>query len=264
MNGLLLNAIHTLISLERWRSRYAVHVPGWMQVIAEWDALNSLANFYRNNEHFIFPVMSEQPQISIREAGHPLIHHDKRIYNDISFEDGKFVILTGSNMSGKSTFLRTIGINLLLARMGAPVCAAECGIFPFEIFVSMKINDSLHNNESLFFAELKRLRRIIDQIESRVPTFVILDEILRGTNSNDKHTGTSSLIRKLAAFDTYGIIATHDLTISEMTPQYPGYLKNECFEVEILEDRLHFDYQLKPGVCAKMSAVFLMQQMEII
>lgn len=264
MNGLLLDAMHTMLGLERWRSKYATHVPDWMQVIAEWDALSSLANFYCNNDHFIFPVLSEQPQMSIEAAGHPLIHRDKRVYNDICFENGKFIILTGSNMSGKSTFLRTIGISLLLARMGAPVCATRCHIFPFEIFVSMKINDSLANNESLFFAELKRLRRIIDQIEEQKPTFVILDEILRGTNSNDKHTGTSSLIRKLAAFGTYGIIATHDLTISDMTSQYPGYLKNECFEVEILEDRLHFDYKLKPGVCAKMSAVFLMKQMEII
>ncbi|WP_343688838.1 DNA mismatch repair protein MutS [Chitinophaga sp.] len=264
LNGLLLDALHTMLSLEKWRSRYAQNVPLWMEVIATWDSLNSLANFYCNNRSFVFPQLSNKPMLEIKDAGHPLIRKDKRVYNDISFQEGKFTILTGSNMSGKSTFLRTIGVNLLLARMGAPLCASSCTLYPFEIFVSMKINDSLQNSESLFFAELRRLRRIIDQVETRQPTFVILDEILRGTNSNDKHRGTSSLIRKLAAFKVYGIIATHDLTISEMVMEYPLFLRNQCFEVEIDDKRLHFDYKLKDGICQKMSAVYLMEQMNII
>lgn len=264
MNGLLLDALHTMLSLEKWRSRYARNVPLWMEVISTWDSLNSLANFYYNNSSFTFPAISDTAILEMQEAGHPLIREDKRVYNNVSFQSGQFTILTGSNMSGKSTFLRTIGVNLLLARMGAPICATSCTLYPFDIFVSMKINDSLQNSESLFFAELRRLRRIIDQVETQKLTFVILDEILRGTNSNDKHRGTSSLIRKLARYKVYGIIATHDLTISEMVLEYSGYLRNQCFEVEIDDKQLHFDYKLKEGICQKMSAVYLMEQMQII
>lgn len=263
-NGLFLSAIHNLLSLEKWKSKHAHFVDNWMDVIAEWDALNSLANFSINNVDFIFPTVSEKPVFNLQGAAHPLIKQKNRVLNDITFEDGKFIILTGSNMSGKSTFIRVIGVNLLLFRMGAPVCARSADIYPFEIFVSMKINDSLTNNESLFFAELKRLRRIIDQIEVGPPTLVLLDEILRGTNSNDKHKGTSSFIEKLARYKTFGTIATHDLTISEMANNYPEYLTNKCFEVQIKDDQLFFDYKLKNGVCQKMSAVFLMKQMQII
>ena len=263
-NGLALSAIHDLLSLEKWRSNYSKYVDEWMDVIAEWDALNSLANYYCNNADFIFPRVEFTPMMNMEGAGHPLIKKENRVLNDIIFDSETFVILTGSNMSGKSTFLRVIGVNLLLFRMGAPICVKSAGIYPFEIFVSMKINDSLANNESLFFAELKRLRRIIDQIKSHLPTFVLLDEVLKGTNSNDKHTGTRSLIEKIARYKTFGIIATHDLTISEMVMQHPEYLINKCFEVEIKNDQLYFDYKLKEGVCKKMSAVFLMKQMEII
>lgn len=263
-NGFWMDAMHTIIALERWKAQYGKQVPDWIDIIAEYDALNSLANLYYNNPDFQFPQLATEPVLRFEEAGHPLIPEKKRITNSLDFDAQRFIILTGSNMSGKSTFLRTLGVNLLFARMGLPVCAASATVYPMDIFVSMKINDSLQNEESLFYAELKRLHRIVDRVKQGQQTFVILDEILRGTNSNDKSTGTRSLIEQLAAHKVYGIIATHDLSISEMVNQHPAYLHNKCFEVAIEGDNISFDYLLKDGVCQKMSAVFLMKQMEII
>ena len=189
---------------------------------------------------------------------------EKRINNSISFAEQRFVILTGSNMSGKSTFLRTLGINLVLARAGSNVCADQFAFYPYEVHVSMRITDSLQDSESFFYAELKRLHSIILQLQAGEKTFVILDEILRGTNSNDKHNGTIGLIRKLVAAHATGIIATHDLTVSKLEEESQGYISNKCFESEIINDELIFDYKLKEGVCTKLSASFLMKKMGVI
>ena len=167
-------------------------------------------------------------------------------------------------MSGKSTLLRTLGINLVLARAGAAVCAKSFRFYPYDVFVSMRITDSLQDSESFFYAELKRLQSIIEHIQKGNKTFILLDEILRGTNSNDKHSGTIGLIRKLVAGSATGIIATHDLTVGALTNEFPDYLANKCFESEIINDELVFDYRIKEGVCSKLSASFLMKKMGII
>jgi hypothetical protein len=272
MNGLFQYHIHNIFSLQKWKQTYSQNVLQWFQVIAEFEALSSIANFSYNHPDFIFPTLI--PQVSTAQSsplglggknvGHPLIAKGKRIGNDITFNDPSFVVLTGSNMSGKSTFLRTLGVNLVLAKMGAPVCADEFKFYPFNVFVSMRVSDSLQNSESFFFAELKRLKRIITELEQNQKTFVILDEILRGTNSNDKRAGTIGLIHNLMAHKAVGIIATHDLVIGDMEKQYADYLKNLCFEVEIVDDELRFDYTLQEGVAQKMSAAFLMKKMGII
>lgn len=263
-NGLFLYNIHSIYALEEWKQRYASGLEEWLDVISEIDALNSLANFAFNNPAFIYPIPSISDQLIAEEMGHPLIPADKRVCNSIAFTDHKFVILTGSNMSGKSTFLRTLGLNLILAKMGAPVCASQFIFHPFEVFLSMRINDSLSNNESFFFAELKRLKLLIEQLTANKKTFIMLDEILRGTNSNDKYEGTVGLVKKLIAQRATGIIATHDLSVTQLTNEYPDYLANKCFEVEIRQEDLYFDYKLKPGVCEKMSASFLMKKLDII
>ena len=167
-------------------------------------------------------------------------------------------------MSGKSTFLRTMGMNLILSKMGAPVCAKEFKFYPYEVFISMRIDDSLHNNTSFFFAELHRLKHLIDMLSIQPKTFILLDEILRGTNSNDKYAGTIGLIKQLIQKNAIGIIATHDLSVTELSAAYPSYLNNKCFEVEIKNEELYFDYKLKNGVCEKMSASFLMKKLHII
>ncbi|MDB5272902.1 MAG: mutS 2 [Chitinophagaceae bacterium] len=263
-NGLFLYNIHSIYALEEWKQRYGTSLESWLHIISETDALNSLANLAFNNPSFTYPIPSISDQLIAEEMGHPLINESQRVCNSIAFTDHKFVILTGSNMSGKSTFLRTLGLNLILAKMGAPVCAQQFIFYPFEIFLSMRINDSLQNNESFFFAELKRLKQLIEQLSAQQKTFIMLDEILRGTNSNDKYVGTVGLIKKLLAQHAVGIIATHDLSVTQLTNEYPNYLANKCFEVEIKTDELYFDYKLKPGVCEKMSASFLMKKLDII
>jgi len=264
VNGLFLYHIHCIYRLNAWKSRYSLELTTWLEALSEIDTLNSLANLTFNNPTFIFPQVSKEDAFITEELGHPLIAERKRICNSIQFTDQKFTILTGSNMSGKSTFLRTLGLNLILAKTGAPVCAKRFIFYPYELFISMRIDDSLHNNESFFFAELNRLKSLIESLKQSPKTFILLDEILRGTNSNDKYNGTVGLIEKLIEQKAVGLIATHDLSVTDLTKKHPDYLNNKCFEVEIKNDELYFDYILKEGVCEKMSASFLMKKLNII
>lgn len=264
LNGLFLFHIHILYALEKWKQKNGEHILPWLELSGEVEALNSFANLSFNNKTFCQPQVSNTETLVTDNMGHPLIRKEKRINNSISFAEHRFVILTGSNMSGKSTFLRTLGINLVLARAGSNVCADQFIFHPYAVHVSMRITDSLQDSESFFYAELKRLQGIIHQLQAGEKTFVILDEILRGTNSNDKHNGTIGLIRKLVAANACGIIATHDLTVSKLAAESNGYISNKCFESEIINDELIFDYKLKEGVCTKLSASFLMKKMGVI
>lgn len=264
LNGFFLFHIHILFLLDRWKAAHRTQLPDWLQVIGEAESLSSFAACYFNNPDFSFPTVSATEDISAQSMGHPLIRKEKRINNDISFLQKKFVVLTGSNMSGKSTFLRTLGINLVLARAGSAVCAARFTFFVYDVYVSMRITDSLQDSESFFYAELKRLQIIINHLGGGNKTFILLDEILRGTNSNDKHSGTIGLIHKLVLHKACGIIATHDLSVADLAMEYPAYINNNCFESEIIDNELLFDYKIKEGVCTKLSASFLMKKMGII
>lgn len=264
LNGLFLFHVHILYRLGTWKQQHAHQIRGWLQLIGRFEALGSFANFSYNNPSFCVPRLSTEPAFSANNLGHILVKPQKRVCNDVSFNDQKFVILTGSNMSGKSTFLRTLGTNLVLARAGSAVCATDFEFYPFDIFVSMRVTDSLQDSESLFYAELKRLQSIIKSLQGGRHHFVILDEILRGTNSNDKRNGTIGLIRKMAGFDTFGIIATHDLVVADLITEYPLFIANKAFESAIVNDDLLFDYKLKNGVCNTLSASYLMKKMEII
>lgn len=264
LNGLFLFHVHVLFRLEKWKEKNGKDIMNWLQRLGELEALNSLASFSFNNPEFSYPLLKRSEGLKAIEMGHPLISARKRITNSISFDEHPFVILTGSNMSGKSTFLRTLGINLVLARAGSVVCARQFELYPFDVHVSMRISDSLQDSESFFYAELKRLQQIIHELEAGNKTFVILDEILRGTNSNDKHNGTVGLIRKLVAVNSFGIIATHDLTVSKLAEEFPVNIANKCFESQIINDELLFDYKLGDGVCSTLSASFLMKKMGVI
>jgi ABC-type multidrug transport system fused ATPase/permease subunit len=264
LNGLFIFHVHILFALDKWKKKNAAQVINCLEVIGEFEALHSFANLSFNNKEFCYPQLSGKEELFALQMGHPLIRSEKRICNDVSFQPEKFIVLTGSNMSGKSTFLRTLGINLVLARAGSVVCARSFTLYPYDLHVSMRITDSLQDSESFFYAELKRLHSIIVHLHSDNKTLVILDEILRGTNSNDKHSGTVGLIRKLAVYHVCGIIATHDLTVADMSAQYPGYMGNKCFESVITKDELTFDYKLKDGVCSRLNASFLMKKMGII
>jgi len=264
LNGFFLFHIHILFALDKWKKDHRTHIMDWLSVIGEAEALSSFANFRYNHPDTSFPDISMEENLEAVNMGHPLIRPGKKINNDISFRKQKFIVLTGSNMSGKSTFLRTLGINLVLARAGSAVSASRFLFFPYDVWVSMRITDSLQDSESFFYAELKRLETIIRHINSGNKTFILLDEILRGTNSNDKHNGTIGLIRKLVSRNACGIIATHDLSVADLSIEYPAYINNKCFESEIINDELIFDYKIKDGVCTKLSASFLMKKLGII
>lgn len=264
MNGFFQYHLHALFALEKWKSEHKTAVFEWFETVGKFEALSSIGNFAYNNPDFVMPQLSDEPKLILKQAAHPLIAREKRISNDVIFDKTKFIVLTGSNMSGKSTFLRTLGVNLILAKIGSPVCAEYFEFYPSNVCVSMRIDDSLQNSESLFFSELKRLKGIIETLDNPQKSFIILDEILRGTNSNDKRAGTQGLIHRLIAKNAVGIIATHDLVIGEMTEQYPDYLANKCFEAQIINNELLFDYTLRDGVCQQMSAAFLMRKMDII
>ena len=262
VNGLFLYHVHILRSLLEWKKNHGLHVREWLDVTGEMEATGSIANFAFNNPLFVFPKINSGLKLEFKDLGHPLIRTEKRVVNDLSYDE-PFIILTGSNMSGKSTFLRTIGINMVLGGAGAPVCATDADIHPLPVLVSMRTNDSLGDSESYFFAEVKRLKGIMDML-SKTVCFVILDEILKGTNSDDKRTGTLAVIKKIIHHGGIGAIATHDLEICRITGEYPGKLVNKCFEVEIIKDELYFDYKLRDGVCRNKSATFLMKKMKII
>lgn len=261
-NGTLLFHIHSLSALWGWKKQHAEHIVLWLDTIAEIEALGSFGNMYYNNPDFVFPELNSDFKISFKDLAHPLIRKEKRIGNDINFDTG-FMILTGSNMSGKSTFLRSMGINMVLTGVGAPVCATRANIHPLPVLVSMRLSDSLTENESYFFAEVKRLKYIMDELQGR-RAFVLLDEILKGTNSDDKHSGTIKVIQKMLDFQAIGAIATHDIEVCSLADDYPGKLVNCCFEAQIVNNELYFDYLLRDGICKNKSATFLMEKMGVI
>ena len=263
LNGLLLFHLHVFKGLSKWKRIYAVHITDWLEAIGEYEKFNSLANFSYNNPQFTFPKVNSEHHISFEALGHPLIRNKETVTNSIHFQPESFFILTGSNMSGKSTFLRTLGINMVLAGIGAPVFAKTASFFPLPVLVSMRLSDSLADSESYFYAEVKRLKYIMDRLEKQ-KCFVLLDEILRGTNSDDKRNGTIEVIRKMADRNVFGGIATHDLEVCNVSSEYPDILINKRFEVEIIDDELVFDYKLRDGVCQNKSASFIMRKMKVI
>ena len=262
-NGLFLFHFHNLRAIIQWKKSNALALENWLAVIGEFEMLNSLANFTFNNPQFAFPTLNSNYEILFSNLSHPLLNENSRIGNDISFNPQTFTILTGSNMSGKSTFLRSLGVNMVLAGIGAPVCANQANVHPLSVLVSMRLSDSLSDSESYFYAEIKRLKLIIDALNDE-RSFVLLDEILRGTNSDDKRNGTIEFIKNIINKNAIGVIATHDIEVCLTTDEFPNQLTNRCFEVEISNDDLHFDYKLYNGICKNKSATFLMKKMGVI
>ncbi|WP_188619249.1 MutS-related protein [Flavobacterium suaedae] len=262
MNGIFQYHVHILAGLHSWKKQHADNIENWLDVIAEFEALNSLANYYYNNQDYIFPQLNTEYKIEFKNLSHPLLNPATRIGNDVAFTP-QFTVLTGSNMSGKSTFLRSLGLNMVLAGMGAPVCADAAVVHPLPVLVSMRLSDSLADSESYFFAEIKRLKKIMDAVKNE-RSFVLLDEILRGTNSDDKRSGTIAVVEKMVGYNAIGAIATHDVEVCETTYKYPDSLVNRCFEAEITHSELYFDYKLREGVCKNKSATFLMKKQGVI
>jgi len=262
-NGLFLRDLYQVHKIEKWINTYKNKVEAWFKVISFIDAQNSLANFAFNHPHYVFPKISKNRQmISAKNLGHPLLKENHRVDNDFTIEKQQFFIITGANMAGKSTFLRTVSLSVVMANIGLPVCADSFEYRPTKLITSMRTSDSLADDESYFFSELKRLKFIVDKIESD-DYFIILDEILKGTNSTDKASGSKKFVQKLVASKSTGIIATHDLSLCEIEKELIE-IKNYYFDAEIINNELNFDYQLKDGVCKNMNASFLLKKMKIV
>lgn len=261
-NGFLLSDLQLLLRYNQWIGKYGHLLPQYQNAIAQLDALVSLANFAYNRPSFCKPVVDGEILLNAHQMGHPLIAESERVNNDFCV-DGlhRFFITTGANMAGKSTFLRTAGINLVLAACGAPVCAKSFVFRPIALFSSMRANDNLVSHVSYFQAELLRLQSLIDQAKSGIPMFVILDEILKGTNSKDKLEGSRLFLKKLLQYNLSGIIATHDLALGDLSIEQPSHFSNICFEVDIMEDELYFSYKLQQGVAQNMNATWLLNKM---
>ncbi len=265
LNGLLLWDIQCIMRLEKWKLKYKNEIPGWFDVLGEFDALSSLATYYFNFPNQVFPIPSEKTVLHAVNLGHPLINEKERVNNNIDiFNENEFIIITGANMAGKSTFLRTIGVNLILAMCGAPVCASEFEFRLMNLFTSMRTNDSLQKHESYFYAELKRLKELIEKLYNKEKLFILLDEILKGTNSEDKQKGSKVVLEQIIRLKGTGIIATHDLELAKSEDKFPEKIKNKCFEIDIDGEEIFFDYKLVDGITKKMNATLLMKQMGIL
>lgn len=270
MGGAILNLFtirenRSAWQIEKWMQVYGTEVNRWFDALARFDALCSLGGFAFNHPDYVYPAIADTYfRMAGKALGHPLLPRDLCVRNDIAIEKSpSFMIVTGANMAGKSTFLRTVGINFLLARVGAPVCAEELTVYPAHLVTSLRTSDSLVSNESYFFAELKRLKMIIDRLQQGEELFIILDEILKGTNSIDKQKGSLALIKQLVSYQTCGIIATHDLILGTLQEEFPDYVKNYRFEADITNEELTFSYLLREGIARNMNACFLMQKMGI-
>lgn len=255
--------------LDKWKAMHRQQLPHWFAALADIEALVSLGNLHLNRPDWTFPVLSTERQLTAHALGHPLLPIDGCVTNDVTTPtQGHIHLLTGSNMAGKSTWLRTVGTNIVLALAGAPVRARQLTLPQVQVYTSMRTQDALHESTSSFYAELKRLKFIIEAVEDPTitdgrPVFFLLDEILKGTNSRDRHTGAKALIRQLIASRGAGIIATHDLELGVLEAEADGHIENWAIEVTIQDGQLFFDYLLKRGVSKSFNATLLMRQMGI-
>jgi len=266
LEGSIFFQLQEIVRIERWKVRYGQHISEWLETVGELDALCSLGTFAYNHPQYTYPELTEKPFCFLAtQMGHPLMPASQCVKNDATIPSRPFfLIITGANMAGKSTYLRTIGVNYLLACVGTPVCCEKLKLHPNQLITSLRTSDSLSDNESYFFAELKRLKRIIDLLNQGQQLFIILDEILKGTNSMDKQKGSFDLIRQFMQLKANGIIATHDLLLGSLIKQFPEEIRNYCFEADIKENELTFSYKLREGVAQNMNACFLMKKMGII
>jgi len=266
LEGSIFFQLQEIVRIERWKVRYGQYISEWLETVGELDALCSLGTFAYNHPQYTYPELTEKPFCFLAtQMGHPLMPDSQCVKNDATIPSRPFfLIITGANMAGKSTYLRTIGVNYLLACVGAPVCCERLKLHPNQLITSLRTSDSLSDNESYFFAELKRLKRIIDLLNQGQQLFIILDEILKGTNSMDKQKGSFDLIRQFMQLKANGIIATHDLLLGSLIKQFPEKIRNYCFEADIKDNELTFSYKLREGVAQNMNACFLMKKMGII
>lgn len=260
INNLWLIDVHLILKTEGWKLRNRDHIRRWIAAVSELDALASIAGFSHANPRYIFPVIATEAYlIDFRTVGHPLLKPEKRVSNDFTMNGrGATTMITGSNMAGKSTFLRTVGINLVLAFLGAPCCASYARVSPLRIFTSMRTQDNLEESVSSFYAELQRIEQLLRLVGEGEPIFFLLDEMFKGTNSQDRFRGGVSLIRQLGELNAFGMISTHDLDLAKLTKDLA--IENFSFNSVISDGRISFDYRLTPGICTDFNASELMKR----
>jgi hypothetical protein len=266
MNGLFMFDIWTIFRIEKWRHEHMQRAMPWIDTLNQIDMLNSCSNFRFNHPEFCEAIVAvSAPGINAKGLGHPLLPTDSAVVNDYQIgSESRAHVITGSNMAGKSTFIRAVGLNVVLALNGLPVFARQFSCSVMEIASCVRITDSLEDHASYFRAELDRLALIVAMLQSGKPHLVLLDEILRGTNSDDKRHGTISFYRKLGQYNCVCLLATHDLTIGELAKEDPGRFANYCFESNVVANELRFDYMLKPGISKSANASYLMKKMNLI
>ena len=265
LNTFLLWDVRQANSLNKWKHKNAASVPDWFTILGNIEVVNTLATLAYNHPDWVFPTIADQHfTLSGDQIGHPLIDAKKRVDNSFATAGtGQVNVITGSNMAGKSTFLRSIAVNLVLAQAGAPVCAKAFTFSPVKLYSSMRIADNLAENTSTFYAELKKLKSIIDKVKQHEKVFILLDEILRGTNSLDRHKGSEALIKQLIKEQAVAVIATHDVELGDMKKDYPSAITNYHFDVQVEGEELYFDYKLKRGICQSLNASLLMKKIGI-
>lgn len=254
--------LFSLRNLMAWKNENSNDLKNWFDSLADFEVISSLSNFrFNHQDESIYPELNSSGVYEFTGVGHPFIPSGERVDNDYSLVKNQFSIITGANMAGKSTFLRTIGVNMILAFSGGPVLAKKANLQPIKMFTSMRTSDSLQSQKSYFYTELLRLNLIVNELEKGQGLFIILDEILKGTNSKDKAEGSFKFMEKILTYDSTGIVATHDLSLCEIESKYPNQIENLFFDVSIEKDDLNFDYLLRNGVCSNMNATFLMKKM---
>ncbi|MCX4360238.1 MutS-related protein [Mucispirillum schaedleri] len=260
-NGLFLRDIILSYKINKWIKENIYNIPVWNKAAAYIDVINSISVFGYNNSDFIFPVINSSTIIKAENMSHPLIDSLKRVGNNIEInKTHKFLIITGANMAGKSTFIRSIGVNLILASMGAPVCASSFEFSSVDIFSSMRTSDKLMDSSSYFHAELQRLKLLKEKAEKSEKMLVLLDEILKGTNSQDKLQGSKLVLLKFIKLNITGILATHDTALGSLSEEYIENFENYFFDFDIDEiGEMHFDYKLKKGISNNMNASILLK-----
>ena len=246
---------------EKWQEEFGPHIRGWLSAVGEFEALTALAGYAFDHPADVMPQVSEHGRLfDAVEMTHPLLPADRAVRNDVKLGDGiQLIVLSGPNMAGKSTFIRSVGVNAVLAQCGAPVRAKSLRMSPLAVAASICILDSLSGGTSRFYAEIRRLKVAEDLAAGQVPVLFLMDELLSGTNSHDRLEGTRLIVRSLMERGAIGIVSTHDLALAEIPDKMPGQAVNCHFEDRLEEGKLIFDYKLKPGVVKTSNALELMR-----
>lgn len=265
LNVILLWDLKQVFALEEWRKTQSLGISEAFDLLSEFEAIGSLATLRFNRPDWVFPQInnSQSHILDASQIAHPFISDQEVIANDYSLKDHRIALITGSNMAGKSTFLRTIGINAVLAYAGAPVNASSMELSVMQMVTYMRIRDSINESTSTFKAELNRIKQVLEEVEVNENTFFLLDEMLRGTNSVDKYLGSKAIIEKLIANKGVGMVATHDLKLADLSEVYPDYVRNFHFDIQVKGEDMLFDYLLKDGACTIFNASLLLKKIGI-